>query len=69
MGKITLRLVPSNTARYVKMFFYVFTMVLQELDALMVEIDVGVAVYDFYCQILICVGGSSLTCVEFKIKP
>jgi hypothetical protein len=43
-------------------------MFLQELEALTVEIDVGVAVCDFHFQILKCVDGSNLTCVEFKCK-
>jgi hypothetical protein len=38
------------------------------IEVLAVEIDVGVAVYEFHFQILICIDGSSLTCVEFTFK-
>jgi hypothetical protein len=38
------------------------------IEALAVEIDFGVAVYDFHFQIFIRLDGSGLTCVEFKVK-
>jgi hypothetical protein len=38
------------------------------IEALVVETDVGIADYDFHFHILICIDGSSLTCIEFKFK-